>query len=54
MSKVVEGKVVKEGFVGWNGWEENIFLENEDLDPIEEALREFEGKKVRVTIEVLE
>lgn len=53
MSKVIQGKVVKEGYVGWNGWEENVYLENGDINTIKEALEEFEGQEVKITIEVV-
>jgi hypothetical protein len=44
---------VKIGFDGWGGWEEEIIIDLGPGNTFEEVLEKFEGKKVRVTIQVI-
>lgn len=51
MKSIIEGNVVKTGYVGWKGWTEETRVEINEYNTFEEVIEKFEGKKVKITIQ---
>lgn len=45
--------VTEDGYVGYSGWVEEIYINNEKGEDYEDIFKQYVGKKIKLTIEVI-
>lgn len=54
MKEIFEADIVKEGYSGYNGWVEDIYVSPHESRIFDQILESYVGKKVKITIEEID